>query len=59
MDNPEVDLPQIVDLDQSSIVERVESKTALNQASKRIGIQVHPFDRPHFGEDCKKQSINI
>lgn len=59
MDNREVDLPKIVDLDQFSIVELVEAKTALNQASKRIGKQVHPFDRPHYGEDCKRQRINI
>ena len=59
MDNRGVDLPQIVDLDQSSIVELDEAKTALNQASKRIGNQVHPSHRPHFGEDCKRKRINI
>ena len=59
MDNREVDLQKIVDSDQSSIVELVGAKTALNQALKRIGNPVHPFDCPHFEEDCRRQTISI
>ena len=58
MEHREVVLQKIVDSDQSSIVELVEAKTALNQASKRIGNQVHPFDHPHVGEDCRRQTMS-
>ena len=58
MDNREVYLQKIVDSDQSSIVELVEAKTALNQGLKRIGNPVLPLDCPHVGEDCRRQTIS-